>query len=130
MYSGDISPADTFKALSEQEGAVLVDVRTPAEWSYVGIPAIDGLVRIPWPPTPDAPNFVENFSGFGIPKDAHIYLICRSGIRSASAAHELNAAGYKNCYNVAEGFEGDRDGLGHRGTIGGWKVAGLPWIQS
>ena len=130
MYSSDVSPTDTYKALLEQKNSVLVDVRTPAEWSYVGIPAIDGLIRVSWPPTPDAPNFVENFNVFGVPKDAHIYIICRSGVRSIGAAHELTAAGYQNCYNVTEGFEGDRDDKGHRGIKAGWKVAGLPWIQS
>ena len=29
-----------------------------------------------------------------------------------------------------KGFEGDKDGTGHRGTLGGWKAAGLPWVQS
>jgi len=130
MYSGDVSPTDTYKALVEQKNSVLVDVRTPAEWSYVGLPAINGLIQVSWPPTPEAPNFVENFTQFGIAKDTHIYIICRSGVRSAGAAHELTAAGYKTCYNVAQGFEGDRNNEGHRGTIGGWKVAGLPWIQS
>ena len=41
----------------------------------------------------------------------------------------MTDAGFANCYNVLEGFEGDKDADGHRGTIGGWKVAGLPWIQ-
>jgi hypothetical protein len=38
-------------------------------------------------------------------------------------------AGYADCYNVLEGFEGDRDPQGHRNTLGGWRAAGLPWIQ-
>jgi rhodanese-related sulfurtransferase len=57
-------------------------------------------------------------------------LICRSGARSAAAAAALTGAGYRNAWNVAQGFEGDRDDEGHRGTVGGWKAVGLPWVQS
>jgi hypothetical protein len=32
-------------------------------------------------------------------------------------------------FNVLEGFEGPKDGEGHRGTLGGWRKAGLPWVQ-
>ena len=65
-----------------------------------------------------------------MPRDAEFLLICRSGARSAAAASALTAAGYENCWNVAQGFEGDRDGEGHRGTVGGWKAVGPPWVQS
>jgi rhodanese-related sulfurtransferase len=58
-----------------------------------------------------------------------VLLLCRSGARSRAAAIALTAAGYGPCYNVSEGFEGDRDGAAHRGSVGGWKVAGLPWAQ-
>ena len=130
MYKGDVSPKETFAALSQNSNAVLIDVRTPQEWTYVGIPLIQGMIQASWPPPPEMPDFVHNIKALGVPVDADVYLICRSGFRSARAASELTAAGFQTCYNVAEGFEGDRDSNGHRGTIGGWKVAGLPWAQS
>lgn len=129
MYSGDISPKETYEALSADHSAVLIDVRTPAEWTYVGIPLMEAMIQASWPPPPENPDFAATIKNLGVPLDAPVYLICRSGIRSARAASELITAGYKTCYNVAEGFEGDRDNNGHRGSIGGWKVAGLPWAQ-
>jgi hypothetical protein len=38
-------------------------------------------------------------------------------------------AGYRACHNVAGGFEGPLDDDRHRGSAGGWKATGLPWIQ-
>jgi rhodanese-related sulfurtransferase len=61
--------------------------------------------------------------------EAPILFICRSGGRSRAAAAALTAAGYRRCYNVAEGFEGNPDPERHRGKTGGWKAAGLPWVQ-
>ena len=65
----------------------------------------------------------------GIAKDAPIFLLCRSGVRSKHAAILLTGLGYQHCYNVSGGFEGDKDDSGHRGKTGGWKFAGLPWKQ-
>ena len=80
------------------------------------------------------PDFVaaadKALRGAGRGPDAPVYFICRSGARSASAAAAMTAAGYSNCFNVAGGFEGQRDEGGHRGTVDGWKAAGLPWVQS
>ena len=129
MYSGDVSPKESYDALIADSNAVLIDVRTPAEWTYVGIPLMEKMIQASWPPPPENPDFAETIKQLGVPLDSTVYLICRSGIRSARAASELIAAGYKTCYNVAEGFEGDRDNNGHRGSIGGWKVARLPWAQ-
>jgi hypothetical protein len=39
-------------------------------------------------------------------------------------------AGYAQAFNILEGFEGDLDAQQQRGRIGGWRKAGLPWIQS
>ena len=52
-----------------------------------------------------------------------------TGFIGSHTAAALTEAGFENCYNVAEGFEGDKDASGHRGTVGGWKHAGLPWVQ-
>ncbi len=56
--------------------------------------------------------------------------LCRSGVRSHAAADAATRAGWKEAYNILEGFEGDKDGEQHRGVVGGWRKAGLPWTQS
>jgi rhodanese-related sulfurtransferase len=132
MHKGDVMPAAAYEQLKASENAYLIDVRTDAEWNFVGVPAVDRLLRLSWQSYPTMERngrFVEMVEEAGIPKDAEIFLICRSGARSAAAANALTDAGFANCYNVAQGFEGDRDGEGHRGTVGGWKRAGLPWVQ-
>jgi rhodanese-related sulfurtransferase len=133
MYKGDLSPTETWQKLQDDPKAVLIDVRTDAEWAFVGIPAIEGLVRIPWQVFPTMQrneSFTADIETAGITKDQSLLFICRSGQRSAAAAALLTQAGYTDCYNVAEGFEGNKDTSGHRGTVGGWKHAGLPWVQS
>jgi rhodanese-related sulfurtransferase len=99
----------------------------------VGVPAVERLLRISWQVYPTMhvnADFVAEVERKGIAKDTEILVICRSGARSASAAAELTRAGFTNAWNVAEGFEGNRDSEGHRGRLGGWKAAGLPWVQS
>jgi rhodanese-related sulfurtransferase len=132
MYKGDVLPKAAHTRLVENDRAYLIDVRTDAEWAFVGVPAVDRLVRIPWqffPTMERNATFVEQVEAAGVPRDGEVYLICRSGARSAAAAAALTDAGFAECYNVAEGFEGDKDAAGHRGTVGGWKHAGLPWVQ-
>lgn len=135
-YAGDIKPKEAWDILQEDPDACLVDVRTEAEWRYVGFPDLGEIGKrthcIGWQFFPDNrlnERFVEDVSALGIRPEQTVLLICRSGQRSRHAAIALTAAGYKTCFNVAEGFEGDKDGAGHRGTVGGWKVAGLPWGQ-
>lgn len=132
MYKGDITAKEAFGMLQSDPGAVVLDVRTQPEWIYVGIPAVDRLVRVSWQLFPSGeinPEFVEMVRDAGLVPNTQIFCLCRSGQRSALAAQALSAAGYENCYNIADGFEGRRDEQGHRGTIEGWKSAGLPWVQ-
>lgn len=132
MYKGDVLPAEAYRRLRAGENAVLIDVRTDAEWTFVGIPAVEPLLRISWQLYPTMERnvrFEDEVRAAGVSEDAEIFLICRSGGRSAAAAAALTKAGFSSCYNVAEGFEGDRDGQGHRSSLGGWKRAGLPWVQ-
>ena len=136
-YAGDVSPTEAWEILKSDSDSTLVDVRTNAEWTFVGIPDLSGLGKqvatIDWQkfPTMDVnPNFTEAVSGVCGPKDAPILFICRSGQRSKAAAIAMTSLGYTRCYNVSEGFEGDKDGESHRGSVGGWKVAGLPWKQN
>ncbi|WP_422368296.1 rhodanese-like domain-containing protein [Pelagibius sp.] len=135
-YAGDLSPAEAWSLLKEDPKAVLVDVRTMPEWNFVGLPRLDGLSKeticVSWQVFPGMDmnaDFAGEVAARGVAKDQPVLLICRSGARSRSAAMALTAAGFGPCYNVAEGFEGDRNGDLHRGSVGGWKVAGLPWAQ-
>jgi rhodanese-related sulfurtransferase len=132
MYKGNVSPAEAFERLQSNDKAWLIDVRTMPEWQFVGFPAVDRLLRISWQDYPSMrlnPDFVRLVKEAGVQEDAEVFFICRSGARSAAAAAALTASGFPNCYNVEEGFEGDKDVEGHRATVGGWKVAGLPWVQ-
>ncbi len=129
-YEGALLPTEALTFLQENSGARLVDVRSKAEWSWVG--RIPGAVEIEWlvfPSMQANPNFLEHLS-LKVPKESPVMFICRSGVRSNQAAIAALESGYVNCFNVLEGFEGDKDSNGHRGVQGGWKAAGLPWVQS
>jgi rhodanese-related sulfurtransferase len=139
-YHGDATPEEAWETLSRESGAALVDVRTAAEWTYVGLPDLSGtkspLLRVEWQTYPSNevnPAFVatvdEALRRAGSPPDAPVFFLCRSGVRSAAAAAAMTAAGYSRCYNVAGGFEGRPDESGHRGSVEGWKAAQLPWVQ-
>lgn len=133
MHQGDIAPTDAFQRLRNNPSAVLIDVRTQPEWVFVGVPAVERLIRLSWQVFPSMQvnsQFVTEIENMELSKDTEILCICRSGARSASAASALTEAGFSNVWNVAQGFEGDKDADGHRGTVGGWKAAGLPWVQS
>ena len=135
-YAGDVTAQQAWDQLSSDRRSVLVDVRTPAEWSYVGVPELSPLgktlVRVFWQGYPGMalnPRFADELARAGVSKDDPIFFLCRSGARSRAAAEAMTALGYKRCYNVADGFEGPRDGDGHRGRMAGWKASGLPWTQ-
>jgi len=136
-YTGDVAPATAWKILSELKDAVLIDVRTRAEWNYVGLPDLDSIAKKPallewqiFPSMQPNPEFVAALSGAVANKDAPLLFLCRSGARSAAAAKAMTAAGYSTCINVADGFEGPLDAQAKRGSAGGWKAAGLPWRQT
>ncbi len=129
-YAGQLLPAEAFELLQSAPGARLVDVRTHAEWDYVG--RIPGAVEIEWESYPDGqpnPAFAQQLKQQVDPQSP-VMFICRSGNRSHHAAAAAAAAGYTQSYNVLEGFEGKKDANGHRNTVGGWRAAGLPWYQS
>jgi len=135
-YAGDVSSRQAWEALARDPRATLVDVRTIPEWSYVGIPVLDGISKKPmfvcWQRFPDMAvneHFAEELAGLGARKDDALYFLCRSGARSRSAAEAMTRLGYTRCFNVADGFEGPRDGDGHRSRLAGWKASDLPWIQ-
>ena len=129
-YKGALLPTEALTLLQENPDTKLVDVRSQAEWSWVG--RIPGAVEIEWQSFPGMqanPNFLEQLSR-KVSKESPVMFICRSGVRSNQAAIAASESGYLNCFNILEGFEGEKDSSGHRGVQGGWKVAGLPWVQS
>lgn len=120
--------------------AQLVDVRTQAEWSFVGLPDLSPLGRkvhcIEWQRFPDmalntafAGEAAAAVTAAGASPETPVLMLCRSGARSRSAAMALTALGFTRAYNIAGGFEGDPDGERHRGRVNGWKADGLPWRQ-
>ncbi|MBE9606132.1 rhodanese-like domain-containing protein [Acetobacteraceae bacterium H6797] len=136
MSVPDISPADAWGALLSTPEAMLVDVRTDAEWNFVGLPDLSSTgkqpVLIPWQVYPTMQvntSFTEHMAKAGLTPLHHVYFLCRSGARSLAAAQAAKAAGFAHVYNVADGFEGPPDAEGHRGNVAGWKASELPWRQ-
>jgi len=128
-YAGALTPREAQSVLEHAPGARLVDVRTRAELEWVG--RVPGSVEIEWNSWPAGernPNFLAQLQ-HQVDPEAVVLFLCRSGARSHNAALLAQGAGYSACYNVLEGFEGDRDASGQRGHIGGWRHAGLPWVQ-
>jgi rhodanese-related sulfurtransferase len=127
-YAGALLPAEAHRLM--QAGAKLVDVRTKPEVLYVG--KIPGSLAVEWQTYPgnrENPEFLGELAA-AVPKDQPVMFLCRSGARSNAAAEAATRAGWKEAYNVLEGFEGDKDAEQHRGSVGGWRKAGLPWVQS
>ncbi len=128
-YSGALTPAEAHEVWRNAPGAQLVDVRTRAEWDYVGrIPGAVEIELLTYPGNRPNTAFLAELED-RVGKDVPVMFICRSGGRSHNAALLATQAGYRDCYNVLEGFEGDKDAQGHRNSTGGWRVAGLPWTQ-
>ena len=127
-YAGALLPSEAHALM--QAGAQLVDVRTRPELLYVG--KVPGALAIEWQTYPGNhpnPEFLGELA-VSVPKDQPVMFLCRSGVRSHAAAEAATRAGWRECYNVLEGFEGDKDAAQHRSTVGGWRKAGLPWVQS
>jgi rhodanese-related sulfurtransferase len=140
-YAGNIDAREAWALLKSEPQAQLVDVRTAAEWSFVGVPDLSSLGRaaitVEWQTFPSMsrnPQFeqtvTEKLKASGASDSTPVLFICRSGARSQAAAVAMTAAGFKKCFNVASGFEGDLDAAKHRGQTNGWKRDGLPWVQA
>ncbi len=132
----DIMPADAWQMLKDERNVFMVDVRTQAEWAFVGVPDLNEIGKelyyISWQsyPTMELNGlFVEQLSKL-VGHDDVIIFICRTGGRSMSAAVAAKNAGFNTCYNLSGGFEGDIDNKGHRGMLNGWKASNLPWRQN
>lgn len=140
---GEVLPIEAWNILKTKQNARLVDVRTQAEWTFVGVPDVSELnhtlICIEWSSFPDMsknPRFAEAVTealGNEVPSD--LLFLCRSGVRSLHAArlvgaHYASQGHTVDCLNVTNGFEGDKDAMGHRGSLSGWKKSGLAWSQS
>jgi rhodanese-related sulfurtransferase len=128
-YRGTLTPPEAYAAWQQDSDAVLIDIRTEAELELVG--RIPKAINIEWKLYPDwepNPAFLTSIQRkFG--PETTLVLICRSGVRSHEAAVKLAQSGYRNVYQVLEGFEGELDKSGQR-KLNGWKFYNLPWNQS
>lgn len=139
-YAGDVTARECWAVLAEDADAFLIDVRTAAEWSYVGYPLLPDGKRVlfqewqSFPSTAVDPAFARTLAARirdegGTPQ-SRLYFLCRSGGRSMASARAMTQAGFPHCFNILDGFEGPADGEGHRGGQAGWKAEGLPWSQT
>ena len=125
-----LSPLEAQAAMRAQPDALLIDVRDPVEFAFVGYPV--GAINVPWKYAPEMranPDFLPEIGRLAPDMETPLYLICRSGQRSLAAAEVLAEFGYRYLINIEEGFEGPLDGNKQRGTVGGWRYHGLPWQQ-
>lgn len=132
-YAGDLNAHDAHARLTASANAVLLDVRLADELDDVGMPDVASFLHVEWITMPFGainPDFVSEVERAGISKDAEVFVLCRVGSRSVPAAEALTEAGFDRVFNVIDGFEGEADENGYRGTRGGWQFEGLPWKQS
>ncbi|MEE2996747.1 MAG: rhodanese-like domain-containing protein [Pseudomonadota bacterium] len=135
-YAGDVDVVEAWEAVKDTPNSMLVDVRTKAEWNFVGVPDLSSVnkepVLVEWQDFPKMDvngSFVDAVAAAAPDKSTPIYFLCRSGARSKSAAIAMTQVGYVECFNIAQGFEGPHDVAHHRGSTDGWKARGLPWVQ-
>jgi rhodanese-related sulfurtransferase len=131
-YAGAVTPAEAHALLNADSAVKLIDVRTNAERDWVGRVAIPEAQHgaVQWSTYPGGvpnPQFLEQLAAVAA-KDQVLLFLCRSGVRSRHAAKLATENGYSQCYDILEGFEGDKDAEGHRKQVGGWCKAGLPWL--
>ncbi|MBT3813067.1 MAG: rhodanese-like domain-containing protein [Gammaproteobacteria bacterium] len=127
----NLTPQQSWDLMQANPSAVMIDVRTKVEHDFVGHPV--NAVHVPWKEAPDwqvNPGFVEQVKQAVGDNSCRVLLLCRSGSRSVVAAEVLQEAGFRHVVNVVEGFEGELDVHKHRGNLGGWRNARLPWEQS
>ncbi len=137
VYAGDITPLEAWFMLREDLSCKLCDVRTSAEWNYVGVPDLSTLEKEPillsWQSFPSMKKnieFINDLTKIVPTSSTTLLFICRSGSRSAAAAEYCANEGYTNCFNIIDGFEGPPNVDSHRGGAAGWKHQSLPWVQS
>jgi len=139
-YGGDVTPKQAWRVLSQDPAAQLVDVRSAAEWTFVGVPDLSSVdkaaIFVEWQRYPGMARVAEfeedtlaALKAASAKTTAPVFFLCRSGGRSMAAARALTALGHTAAFNIIGGFEGDLDEGRHRATLSGWKHDQLPWIQ-
>lgn len=131
-YAGAVTPNEAFQLLQSDPRIRLIDVRTNAERDWIGRVAIDEAqhLAVQWnlyPENRPNPDFLNQLHQSADKEDVLLFL-CRSGVRSRHAATLATENGFKHCFDILEGFEGEKDSEGHRKTVNGWCKAGLPWV--
>lgn len=140
VHIDDVPVEEVWARLEQDAGSVLIDVRTRAEWAFVGLPDLEAIgkrvMTVEWQTSPEGrvdaafPDRLKSvLDAAGANEDTELFFICRSGGRSRMAAEAMANAGYRQCRNVADGFEGPLDAERHRGRVAGWKASGLAWVQ-
>ena len=130
-YAGALTPKEVAEILQLDENARLVDVRTAAELAWVG--RVPDAIEVEWQRYPGGvpnANFIADLQRETGGNHGALFFMCRSGARSSAAAKAATEAGFAPCFNVLEGFEGDKNAEGHRGRINGWRFHSLPWVQT
>ena len=136
-----LSPAQSYRLICDDLASTLVDVRTRAEWAYVGGVDLSAASKKPiflewqaYPTMQVSADFVQSLTDqlrtVGATNITPVLFLCRSGVRSLAAARALAAAGFERCINIADGFEGPLDAAQRRSGASGWKASGLPWVQT
>ncbi len=130
-YAGAVTPAQAYQLILQHPLALLIDVRTRAERDWIGKVAIPELKHASvqstlYPGAQPNHDFLLELNQVAQPESILLFL-CRSAVRSHHAAKLATESGFAHCFNILEGFEGERDAAGHRKTVGGWCYAGLPW---
>jgi len=140
-----ITSREAFDEIQAEENKILfLDVRTRAEVEVVGMPTVADA-NIPYMFMSEPMTWDDDWGSFkmtrnlnfldavkqrleekGLTQNDKVFLMCRSGGRSASAADLLGEAGFTNVYSVVDGYEGDKAKSGKR-TLNGWKNSDLPW---
>lgn len=140
-----VTASEAYEKWKADPGRVkLIDVRTPEEYAFVG--HAEGVWNVPlafvtygrkdgrfeYAPKFNA-DFVADVKRIADPEDT-LFVMCRSGGRSAKAIDLLAAAGFSNVYNITDGFEGDK--VEDPGSVfhgkrmrNGWKNS-APWIYT
>ncbi|MCK9380550.1 MAG: rhodanese-like domain-containing protein [Sulfuritalea sp.] len=129
-YEGALTPREAHEVWLLAPGARIIDVRTKAELDWVG--RVPGAIEIEWQDYPGKhlnPHFMQTLK-HSVTTESLLMFLCRSANRSGHAAKAATEAGFPDCYNILEGFEGDKDANGQRNHTGGWRLSGLPWNQS
>jgi rhodanese-related sulfurtransferase len=132
-FHGIVTPAEAYQLLEKRDDVILIDVRTQAERDWVGRVQIKDTQHFPvqwslYPSGTPNPEFMTQLSSAVPNKDSIILFLCRSGVRSRHAAKLATEQGYTSCYDILNGFEGDKDSNGHRKLSNGWCHAGMPWL--